>query len=103
MRNHFKVVFTKKLLRRVRPMRWCIVLVKEHTCSLFRPFFSQCWKELVLQNMEPEDSLPCSPGPVTGAFMTQLNPTEQVSAMEMLWTYCQKFLGSSLERENRGS
>jgi hypothetical protein len=23
--------------------------------------------------------------------------------MEMLWTYCQKFLGSSLERENRGS
>ena len=48
MRNHFEVVVTKKLLRRVRPMRWCVVLVKEHMCSLFWSLFTQCWKELVL-------------------------------------------------------
>jgi hypothetical protein len=37
MRNHFKVVFTKKLLRRVRPMRWCIVLENDNPSNIMVP------------------------------------------------------------------
>jgi hypothetical protein len=46
MRNNFKVVVIEKLVNTSLPMRRSIVVMKEHSCSLFGPFFMQCWKKL---------------------------------------------------------
>src|SRR5215469_6653659 len=43
--QQFKVVVVEKLVNTSRPMR-SIVVMKGHSCSLFGPFFAQCWKKL---------------------------------------------------------
>ena len=46
VRNNFKVVVDEKLVNPSRPMRRSVFVMKEHSCSLLGPFFTQCWKKL---------------------------------------------------------
>jgi len=46
MRNNFKVVVVEKLVNTSRPMRRSIVMMKEHSCSLFGPFFQAILEDL---------------------------------------------------------
>jgi hypothetical protein len=40
MGNNFNVVVVEKLVNTSRPMRRSVVLMKEHSCNLFGPFFT---------------------------------------------------------------